>query len=194
MSGNTACLPPKLSAPRSPKLFAASSLRNRAVRQVVKDTELRGPRLEIGPLSASWVLEYRPQGLLEDVRRPSSKSYKFGDVHSHTPPEARVEASKLKNLIKDGQDPSVARKSATKLRQLEAARRTSVSALAEVYIASYNVGTAKNITTETGALRLAITEMGVGLAEPQDVLISDVSKMLSLHSDRPPLRATDLGR
>ena len=63
------------------KAFAASSLRNRAVRQVVKETELRGPRLEIGPLSASWVLEYRPQGLLEDVRRPFSKSYKFGDVH-----------------------------------------------------------------------------------------------------------------
>ena len=56
------------------KAFAASSLRNRAVRQVVKETELRGPRLEIGPLS-------RPQGLLEDVRRPFSKSYKFGDVH-----------------------------------------------------------------------------------------------------------------
>ena len=149
-----------------------SCLRNRDVRQVVKDTELRGLRLEIGPLSASWVLEYRPQGLLEDGRRPSSKSYKFGDVHSHTPPEARVEASKLKNLIKDGQDPSVARKSATKLRQLEAARRTSVSALAEVYIASYNVGTTKNKTTETGALRRAITEMGVGLVEPQDVLLS----------------------
>ena len=63
------------------KAFAASSLRNRAVRQVVKETELRGPRLEIGPLSASWVLEYRPQGLLEDVKRPFSKSYKFGDVH-----------------------------------------------------------------------------------------------------------------
>ena len=77
-----------------------SCLRNRDVRQIVKDTELRGLRLEIGPLSASWVLEYRPQGLLEDGRRPSSKSYKFGDVHSHTPPEARVEASKLKNLIK----------------------------------------------------------------------------------------------
>ena len=63
------------------KAFAASSLRNRAVRQVVKETKLRGPRLEIGPLSASWVLEYRPQGLLEDVKRPFSKSYKFGDVH-----------------------------------------------------------------------------------------------------------------
>ena len=58
-----------------------SCLRNRNVRQIVKDTELRGLRLEIGPLSASWVLEYRPQGLLEDVRRPFSKSYKFGDVH-----------------------------------------------------------------------------------------------------------------
>ena len=170
-----------------------SCLKNRGVRQVVKDTELRGLRLEIGPLSASWVLEYRPQGLLEDGRRPSSKSYKFGDVHSHTPPEARVEASKLKNLIKDGQDPSVARKSATKLRQLEAERRTSVSALAEAYIASYNVGTAKNITTETGALRRAITEMGVGLAEPKDVLISDVSKMLSLHLDHPSTARHRLG-
>ena len=185
--------PPTTLRTKITQAVVTSCLRNRDVRQVVKDTELRGLRLEIGPLSASWVLEYRPQGLLEDGRRPSSKSYKFGDVHSHTPTEARVEASKLKNLIKDGQDPSVARKSATKLRQIEAARRTSVSALAEVYIASYNVGTAKNITTETGALRLAITEMGVGLAEPRDVMISDVNKMLSLHSDHPSTARHRLG-
>ena len=185
--------PPTTLRTKITQAVVTSCLRNRDVRQVVKDTELRGLRLEIGPLSASWVLEYRPQGLSEDGRRPSSKSYKFGDVHSHTPPEARVEASKLKNLIKDGQDPSVARKSAMKLRQLEAARRTSVAALAEVYIASYNVGTAKNKTTETGALRLAITEMGVGLAEPRDVLISDVSKMLSLHSDHPSTARHRLG-
>ena len=47
----------------------ASCLKNRDVRQVEKDTKLRGLRLEIGPLSASWVLEYRQQGLLEDGRR-----------------------------------------------------------------------------------------------------------------------------
>ena len=49
-----------------------SSLRNRSARQFVKDTELR---LEVGPLSASWVLEYRPQGLLQNDTEPSGKSY-----------------------------------------------------------------------------------------------------------------------
>ena len=72
-------------------------------------------------------------------------------------------------------------------------RQHGVSALAEAYVSSYNVGTAKNKTTETGALRRAITEMGVGLAEPQDVLISDVSKMLSLHSDHPSTARHRLG-
>jgi len=67
-----------------------SSLRNRSVRQFVKDTDLR---LEVGPLSTSWVLEYRPQACCRTIQSHLAKAI-FGDVHRHTPSEARVEAGK----------------------------------------------------------------------------------------------------
>ena len=47
--------------------------------------------------------------------------------------------------------------------------RSTVSAVADAYVAGYDIGTAKNKTTETGALRLAIKEMGIGNAEAKDI-------------------------
>ena len=171
----------------------SGALKDREDRQVIKDTELRGLRLEVGPFAASWTLEYRPQGHSANGGRPPSRSFKFGDTHSHTPSEARSEASKLKNLIRDGHNPSEARRAAVHQRQLEAARRSTVSAVADAYVAGYDIGTAKNKTTETGALRLAIKEMGVGNAEAKDISVLDITRMLSLHSNQPSTARHRLG-
>jgi integrase len=160
------------------------ALTDRSTAKILRDTEVRGLYLRIGPRSASYNLDYKPAGTTSDGKQHASKTIKVGTVHSHSLTEARNEAARLKVEVHDGKDPQGEKKAAIKAKAMEQARAQSMSEHADQYIATCLTGSRNHITTQSGALRHAIAEMGVGDQAPIGVTVADVKRLLARHKGR----------
>lgn len=162
----------------------SKELKERVVGKVLRDTEVPGLQLRIGKKSASFYLDYKPPGHRPDGRRMASRSARIGSVESHNVAEARKEAARLKVAIAEGLDPTAEKKAKKAAAEAARARATTVAAEADRYISSHVRGSPRHVTTESGALRHAIEEMGIAGSAPEAVTVADVARLLNLHRGR----------
>jgi site-specific recombinase XerC len=177
-------MPSKSTKIKLTQAVVSTALRSRDEAKIYRDTELPGLQLRVAPRSATYYLDYKPTGLRSDGRQFASKSIKIGTVQSHSVAEARAEAAKLKAEVTAGGDPAADRKAAKVAKAQKTARATTMMEAAETYITSSVKGSARHITTESGALRNGIKEMKAMAMTPEEVTLQDVMRMLDLHSGR----------
>lgn len=160
------------------------ALENRSEPHIFRDTEVPGLLLRVGPRSTSFYLDYKPTGRRPDGRQHPSQSVKIGTPASHSLAEARQEAARIKVKVASGIDPAAEKKAAKAARALAEARKETLEEAAEAYISIGLFGSEKHVRTEASNLRLAINEMGLGGATPNEVSVADVLKMLALSNGR----------
>src|SRR3954469_8068879 len=80
-------------------------------RLIVRDLECRGLALIVNPTGMTWTYAYRPRGNdgLTGKRFPN-QTVTIGNPATHSPDDARLEASRIKGQAAAGADPAAERK------------------------------------------------------------------------------------
>ena len=172
---------------------AAWKRRQVGVRLVIRDGECRGLALVVNPSAMAWVYSYKPRGTdaLTGKRFPS-RSVTIGAPASHSPDEARAEASRIKAHLTAGSDPAQDRKAQHKAN----AERLSmtVERLCDLYGKALPKrpkmrGTGRPgpqyVRDELAHLRLAVEAMKAGKKAVAEVTAADLRRLVSGASDRP---------
>jgi integrase len=130
----------------------------------------------------NWEFRYRLGGLVDGKRQPRNV-IRLGNTGTLTIRQAEDEAKRLDALLRAGKDPKdeLAREEAT---QALAAQRERTT---DFFLTEYldDLPKSKHGSTEGGALRLAVQEMGVRGIAPTAITTEDVLRLLKLHKGRP---------
>src|SRR5262245_40213651 len=105
--------------------------------RVLVDAACPGLRLVFHPGgSNAWTYSYRPRGVTADGRRHSQRTWRIGDLTTHSPPEARIVAEKAKAAVRNGSDPMAESKAAAEAARLAKLRQIDMNAATQQYVAN----------------------------------------------------------
>lgn len=131
-------------------------------RRILRDHEVAGLHLVIGPSSAVWRFTFRPLGAREDGARHATQTLTIGTIQSVSLAEARLAAIEAKAKVRAGQDPA---RSAKAARQATIEARPAIVTLGEA-AAAYEPWLAarkrspKYLVDERRYLRLGVAAIG----------------------------------
>src|SRR5262245_22470052 len=133
------------------------------IQRVLVDAACPGMRLVFHPGgSNAWTYSYRPRGTMADGRRHPQRTWRIGDLSTHTPADARSAAVKAKAAVRNGGDPMADAKAAAEAARLAKLRQIDMDTAGAQYITSGLSGGTLHREHEARHLRLAIRDMSVG--------------------------------
>jgi integrase len=160
----------------------------------LSDTVCAGLKLIINKKSSSWTYAYRKRGYLDGGRRHPQRTLKLGDPVQMTPSEARLAADAIKAEVRSGRDPATTMRAAERSRLTEEARQKNCSE----WLASYTTnrminGANKYQRDEMRNVRLALQELKVADAFPQEISPRHIRHLTDLHPSKPATGRHRLG-
>ena len=154
-------------------------------RVILADTDCKGLRLVINTQSGSWTYAYRKRGIDHGGVRHPQRTLKLGDLLSLTAAEARLEADKVKALVREGFDPAIERRQEKLERQnAHEADRPLFWWLGKYKATELDIDT-KHKRDEITHIQLGLKELSIGGQPPSVLSIDHLRKLIKMHRSRP---------
>lgn len=155
-------------------------------RITLSDQTCPGLKLVINNRSASWTYAYRKRGYLDGGKRYPQRTMKLGDPATMSPAEARFAAENVKSQVRAGEDPAIQQRSAERHRRLdEAMKKTCSDWLARYMRERMNNGHTKYQRDEISNVRIALQELDLADAYPEEITSRHIRDLVDMHKDRP---------
>ena len=163
-------------------------------RITLSDQTCAGLKLVINNRSCSWTYAYRKRGYVDGGKRHPQRTMKLGDPLSMPPAEARLVAETVKAQVRAGKDPAVGQRLAEKSRQAEEDRKKNYTNWLAVYSSErMNAGQTKYQRDELRNVRLALQELDLTDAHPEELTPRHIRNLADMHQSRPATGRQRLG-
>ncbi|WP_341199186.1 integrase arm-type DNA-binding domain-containing protein, partial [Lentibacter algarum] len=163
-------------------------------RVTLSDQVCAGLKLVINSQSCSWTYAYRKRGYRDGGSRHPQRTMKLGDPVSMSPSEARLAAETIKAQVRAGEDPALATRTKERERKAEEARKRACAEWLEIYSAQQmQLGKTKYQRDELRNIRLALNELTLMEAYPEEITSKHIRDLSDLHHARPATGRHRLG-
>ena len=163
-------------------------------RVTLSDQVCAGLKLVINSQSCSWTYAYRKRGYRDGGKRHPQRTVKLGDPVSMSPSEARLVAETIKAQVRAGEDPALATRTKERERKAEEARKRACAEWLKIYSAQQmQLGKTKYQRDELRNIRLALNELTLMEAYPEEITSKHIRDLSDLHHARPATGRHRLG-
>ena len=163
-------------------------------RVTLSDQVCAGLKLVINSQSCSWTYAYRKRGYRDGGKRHPQRTVKLGDPVSMSPSEARLVAETIKAQVRAGEDPALATRTKERDRKVEEARKRACAEWLKIYSAQQmQLGKTKYQRDELRNIRLALNELTLMEAYPEEITSKHIRDLSDLHHARPATGRHRLG-
>ena len=163
-------------------------------RVTLSDQVCAGLKLVINRQSCSWTYAYRKRGYRDGGKRHPQRTVKLGDPVSMSPSEARLAAETIKAQVRAGEDPALATRTKERERKAEEARKRAFAEWLKIYSAQQmQLGKTKYQRDELRNIRLALNELTLMEAYPEEITSKHIRDLSDLHHARPATGRHRLG-
>lgn len=165
-----------------------SAWRRRAAnhRLIIRDKDCRGLALIVNSTAMSWSYAYRPRGI-DGVtgKRWPNRTVTIGNPTTHSPDDARLEATRIKGQTAAGADPAAERK--LRVAEEQRKRGTTLRRLIDGYESALptrpkmrgdGLPSAKYVSEELSQLRLALADMDANDLPATDLGPANVRRLI----------------
>ena len=174
--------------------------RNRAkdTRHIITDVECPGLMLIVNAKSMTWAYSYKPRGRNPVTgKRFNTKPFPLGSPASYAPDQARAEANRLKDEVRDGGDPAAARMA--RIAEAAKKRASTVEKAVETYVATLPEKEKKSggrisqtwAREQADHLRRAVTALGVAKAPLDEIDVKTMKQIVKGEAARHRFGAFD---
>jgi integrase len=131
-------------------------------RHSIRDAKLPGFVKRVGPRGTVYYFETKPRGFGAHGKRLPTSPIRIGDDRSHSEPEARAEARKLRAAAMAGEDPAQKRRAAHEEARAKRLAERPAREVIEAYAAALNRDGKgeKHASGELAQVRLALRSVG----------------------------------
>ena len=163
-------------------------------RVTLSDQVCAGLKLVINSQSCRWTYAYRKRGYRDGGKRHPQRTVKLGDPVSMSPSEARLAAETIKAQVRAGEDPALATRTKERERKAEEARKRAFAEWLKIYSAQQmQLGKTKYQRDELRNIRLALNELTLMEAYPEEITSKHIRDLSDLHHARPATGRHRLG-